>query len=89
MKKISKDTSPELTTRLKKIVTSVDGKSDTAYINNFVDNEFLSRDSFKFRKYLASITPDIDMSTTIDIDGEEQTVVIPITLRFFWPDAGV
>ena len=89
LKKISKDTSPELTTRLKKIVTSVDGKSDTAYINNFVDNEFLSRDSFKFRKYLASITPDIDMSTTIDIDGEEQTVVIPITLRFFWPDAGV
>jgi len=89
LKKISKDKSSELTTRLKKIVTSIDGKSDTAYINNFVDNEFLSRDSFEFRKYLASITPDIDMSTTIDIDGEEQTVVIPITLRFFWPDAGV
>ena len=89
LKKISKDASSELTTRLKKLILSVDGKSDTAYINNFVDNEFLSRDSFKFRKYLASITPDIDMSTTIDIDGEEQTVVIPITLRFFWPDAGV
>jgi hypothetical protein len=86
LKKISKDKSSELTTRLKKIVTSVDGKSDTAYINNFVDNEFLSRDSFEFRKYLSSVTPDVDMTANIqDADGEEQTVVIPITLRFFWP----
>jgi len=89
LKKISKDTSSELTTRLKKLILSVDGKSEIGYINNFIDNEFLSRDSLAFRTYLSSVTPDIDMSTTIDIDGEEQAVVIPITLRFFWPDAGV
>ena len=89
LKKISKDKSSELTTRLKKLILSVDGKADTAYINNFVDNEFLSRDSLAFRTHLSSITPDIDMSTTIDINGEEQEVTIPVTLRFFWPDAGV
>jgi hypothetical protein len=89
LKKISKDKSSELTTRLKKLILSVDGKADTTYINNFVDNEFLSRDSLAFRTHLSSITPDIDMSTTIDINGEEQEVTIPVTLRFFWPDAGV
>jgi hypothetical protein len=29
------------------------------------------------------------MSTTIDIDGEEQEVTIPVTLRFFWPNTEV
>ena len=89
LKKISKDNSSELTTRLKKMILSVDGKSEIGYINNFVDNEFLSRDSLAFRTYLTSITPDIDMSTTIDIDGEEQEVTIPVTLRFFWPNTEV
>ena len=84
--KISKDQSTELTTRLKHIITSVDGKSEKSHINNFVDNEFLSRDSLAFRNYLSSITPDIDMSTTVtDVGGEEIEVTIPVTLRFFWP----
>ena len=84
--KISKDQSTELTTRLKHIITSVDGKSEKSHINNFVDNEFLSRDSLAFRHNLSSITPDIDMSTTVtDVGGEELEVTIPVTLRFFWP----
>jgi len=88
--KISKDQSTELTTRLKHIITSVDGKSEKSHINNFVDNEFLSRDSLAFRHNLSSITPDIDMSTTVtDVGGEELEVTIPVTLRFFWPTARV
>ena len=58
--KISKETSANLTTRLKKMILSVDGNSDKAFINNFVDNEFLSRDSYPFRENLSKITPDID-----------------------------
>ena len=50
--KVSKEQSFELTTRLKNMIISVDGKSDKAYINNFVDNEFLSIDSLAFREYL-------------------------------------
>ena len=84
--KISKAQSSELTTRLKTIILSVDGNSEKPYINNFVENEFLSVDSLAFRTYLKSITPDIDMTTTVvDSNGKELTVTIPITVRFFWP----
>ena len=90
LEKISKEQGFELTTRLKYMITSVDGKSEPSYINNFVENEFLSVDSFEFRKYLSSITPDMDMSTTItDSNGKEQVITVPITVRFFWPSAGI
>ena len=86
--KISTEQSFELTTRLKQMILSVDGKAETAYINNFVDNEFLSVDSYEFRKYLTSITPDIDMSATIkESTGKETVITVPITVRFFWPSA--
>ena len=63
--KISKEQSFELTTRLKNMILSVDGNSEKAYINNFVDNEFLSRDSLAFREYLTSVTPDVNMTTKV------------------------
>ena len=86
--KISKEQSFELTTRLKNMILSVDGNSEKAYINNFVDNEFLSRDSLAFREYLTSVTPDVDMTTKVkNSAGKETEVVIPVTLRFFWPSA--
>ena len=88
--KISKEQSSELTTRLKKMILSVDGKSEKSHINNFVDNEFLSRDSLAFRRYLSSITPDVDMTTkVVDSTGKESEVTIPVTLRFFWPSTWV
>lgn len=86
--KISKTQSSELTTRLKHMIISVDGSSEKSYINNFVDNEFLSRDSLAFRQYLASITPDVDMNVeVVDSDGKKTEVAVPITVRFFWPSA--
>ena len=70
------------------MILSVDGKSEKSHINSFVDNEFLSRDSLAFRKYLSSITPDVDMTTkVVSSAGEEIEVTIPVTLRFFWPTA--
>ena len=88
--KISKTQTSILTTRLKHMILSVDGKVEKSYINNFIDNEFLSRDSLAFRNYLSEITPDIDMTTKIvDSDGEETEVVIPITVRFFWPSTRI
>ena len=89
-KKISENDTSELTTRLKHMITSVDGKTETAYINNFVQNEFLSLDSLAYRKHLATITPDVDMNMTVkDSTGREQVITVPITVRFFWPDTGV
>jgi len=72
------------------MIISVDGNSEKSYINNFVDNEFLSRDSLAFRQYLSTITPDVDMSVDIlDSNGKKVEVTVPITVRFFWPDTGV
>ena len=89
IQKIAKDSSPELTTRLKNIILSVDGKTDRKYINNFVDNEFLSIDSIEFRRHMLKRTPDVDMSTFVEIDGKETLVTIPVTVRFFWPDTRI
>ncbi len=86
LQKISKERSAELTTRLKHMLISVDGNSDRAFVSNFVDNEFLSRDSLAFRTNFSKVTPDIDMTANvIDSSGKETEVTIPVTVRFFWP----
>ena len=78
----------DFTTRLKHMLLSIDGNDNRTYVNNFVDKEFLSVDSLEFRKYLTSITPDIEMTTTYTEDsGEESEVTVPMTVQFFWPDS--
>ncbi|MBT7557137.1 hypothetical protein HN615_09455 [Candidatus Woesearchaeota archaeon] len=88
LKKISKSTGidPEITTRLKSSIIAVDGNRDDSVINSFVDNEFLSIDSFAYRVYLTTITPDVDLSFTVELDnGEVEEVAVPVTATFFWP----
>ena len=90
LKKLNKQSSSELTTRLKTMLLSVDGNSDKSHIINFVENEFLSRDSLAFRQHLNTITPDLNMTTTItNSSGKEIEVTIPVTVRFFWPDSTI
>ena len=80
----------ELTTRLKHQIISVDGDTKRASINSFVDNEFLSRDSIAFRAHVASIMPDVDMTSTYtDVDGEEKEFTVPMTVTFLWPNIGI
>ena len=76
----------EVTTRLRKVITSVDGDESVGTINDFVNNEFLSRDSKAFRDYLLSVTPDVDLNIIVDFSsGEEVEVTVPMTVEFFWP----
>jgi len=76
----------EVTTRLKRVITSIDGDESVGAINNFVNNEFLSRDSREFRDYLMSVTPDVDLDIIIDFaSGEEVDTTVPMTVEFFWP----
>ena len=82
LKKVSKNP-PELSTRLKYMITSVEGETESKAIRNFVDTYFLARDSRSFRQYVREVQPDIDLSTTLD-SGEE--VRVPIGLDFFWPE---
>jgi hypothetical protein len=83
LKKINSDTSPELTTRLKHMILSVDGNTEKKDIRDFVDNYFLARDSRAFREHIKSTQPDVNLNVVLD-SGEE--VAIPIGLSFFWPD---
>ena len=91
LKKINKNASPELTTRLKHVIQSVNGDRTQKVIRDFVDKQFLARDARAFRTYLETIMPDIDL--TFDLTFEDGTVIeevtIPIGLGFFWPDASV
>ena len=84
LKKISPNSSPELTTRLKYMITSVDGNEEKKSIRDFVDNYFLAKDARAFREYVRDLSPDLDM--TVVLDGGEE-VQVPIGLNFFWPDA--
>jgi hypothetical protein len=83
LKKLNPDSSPELTTRLKQMILSVDGNTEKKDIRDFVDNYFLARDSRSFREYIKRTQPDVDLNVTLE-SGEE--VAIPIGLSFFWPD---
>ena len=85
-KKIGADVLPELTTRLRHTITSVDGDESQATINNFVQN-LLARDSMYLRSQIKKTTPDIELEQEIEIGGETVKVEIPMTVGFFWPDA--
>ena len=77
----------EVTTRLKKVVTSVNNDNEKSTINNFVDN-MLSKESLFLREEVARISPDIDLKQEVEMGGETVTVDIPMTVEFFWPKAG-
>ena len=85
LRKINKDNVPELSTRLKYMITGVNGESDSKTIREFVDNRFLVRDSRAFRQYYNSILPDVDLRFYPD-NGPEGGVQIPIGITFLWPD---
>jgi hypothetical protein len=84
LKKINKDSSSELTTRLKYIITSVEGNRERKDIRDFVDNYLLAKDSRALREYIKTLQPDVDMSF-FPSDGGDR-VNIPVGISFFWPD---
>ena len=85
-KKINKDSYTGITTRLKYQVVSLDGDDNRINIIEFIDSYLLASDSRALRSYMKLITPDIDLSTKVTIDGIEEDIDIPITLTFFWPE---
>ena len=71
------------------MIIEVDGNTEKQTINNFVDNEFFAVDSLAFREHIVDNTPDIDLEISVDIDGEEVEVAVPMTVQFFWPSSRV
>jgi len=87
-RKINKEHTPEITTRLKHIITSINGERGRSEINTFVDNYLLARDSKALRDYLIKIQPDVNMTFELeDYDGNLEEIEIPIGVNFFFPDA--
>ena len=84
LKKMKKNP-PELSTRLKYMITSVNGESESKTIRDFVDNYLLAMDSRSLRKYIRETQPDLNLTTILD-SGEE--VRVPLGLDFFWPEYG-
>jgi hypothetical protein len=79
--------SAEVTTRLKHVITSVNGNDNTSVISQFVDN-MLSKESLFLRDEIKRINPDINLRQEVDFGGETTEVDIPMTVEFFWPKTG-
>ena len=84
LKKINRNASPELSTRLKYMITSVGSNRETKDIRQFIDNQLLARDSRALREYIKEVQPDVDL--TFFPSGSDTKVSIPVGLSFFWPD---
>ena len=90
LQKINPNSSTDLTTRMKYIITSVNGDRDIKSVRDFVDNALLAPDARALRKYYVTVSPDINMKfIPQDEDYVGEGIDIPIGLNFFWPDTGV
>jgi hypothetical protein len=86
LQKINPNITTDVTTRLKYIITSVEGKRDQKDIRDFIDNYLIAKDARALRQYYSSISPDINMKYKPENYAGEG-IDIPVSLNFFWPDA--
>ncbi len=89
LSKVNKNSSSEVTTRLRAMIIAIDGSTDRAYINKFVNSELPSRDSLAFRSHVKENTPDLDMNFDFSCDecAHEERMTVPLTAQFFWPES--
>lgn len=87
LQKLNKEADPTGTTRLKHLITSVNGLKENKDIRDFVDNYLLASDARALRAEYTRISPDVNLE--VQLDGREDVVTLPITLSFFWPDVRI
>jgi hypothetical protein len=90
LQKVNKDETAEVTTRLRRLIISIDGNEDKNVIRRFVDREMLARDAVSLRKFLADTLPSLD--TGFDFEcvncAYTERMDVPFTVQFFWPESG-
>ena len=87
LKKVTKNSSPEVTTRMKGMITSVNGLTEKKDIREFVDKYLLASDARALRAEYVRMQPDMNLTFKYtDEDGVEEDVDLPIGVNFFWPD---
>lgn len=79
--------SQDVSTRLRYMIQEIDGNTDRGFINNFVKNNLLARDSKALREYVKTISPDLNLKYefTSDITGDSEALDIPFGVGFFYP----
>ena len=88
LKKINRDSSASLSTRMKYIITSVNGDREVATVRQFVDQGLLAQDARALREEYARVQPDVEFKVYhVDEDGVGEDIDVPVTINFFWPDA--
>jgi len=87
LQKINKDNLSEVTTRLKYLITSVNGLRDQKDIREFVDGYLLAKDARALREEYSKVAPDVNLLFEYeDENGAEKEAALPIGITFFWPD---
>lgn len=76
---------PEISTRLKHMITSINGDREIGAIREFVDKGLLARDSRELRNEVKRVSPDVEL--VYYENGNEEGTRIPINLNFFWPES--
>ena len=85
--KVNPQGSFEATTRLKYIITSVNGKRDITEIRQFVDGGYLlAKDARALREEYGRVQPGVELM--FYPEGVEEGIPFKIGLNFFWPDFG-
>jgi len=76
-----------ISTKLKHQIIAINGEYSVKAVRDFVDQGYLlAIDSIELRKYMETVTPDIDMSISFTLkDGQEVTTDLPMTAEFFFP----
>lgn len=88
LQKIHKDNLTEVTTRLKRMITSVNGLKEAKDIREFVDKYLLSKDARALREEYNKVSPDMELKFTFtNENGDEEVADLPIGISFFWPDS--
>lgn len=89
-KQFGKASSSEVTSRLKKIIVSIDGVTDKNELFKMIDN-LLTKDTKDIRKEFEKINPSIDMKMKVTCPscGFVTEGDIPIGINFLWPDASL
>jgi len=84
---IAKEKNNGTTGLLRMIVVSINGQTDSFYIDRALQ-VLPIRDASVLKKLYASVVPDVDMSYEIDCPAcsEVSRLEVPLTAEFFWPN---
>ena len=84
---ISKGKNKGTTSLLKLIIVSINGQTDSFFIERALQ-VLPILDSSMLKKAYTSVAPDVDMSCDVVCPhcGGESNVEVPLTAEFFWPN---